>query len=147
MTPTRTRSSGFTLMELMITVAIIGILAAIAYPNYTEYVARGRRAEGKAALFNAMQALERRFGQANSYVDPTNANLAWSGFPQRSDSGNYNLAAAACGALPFNQCVQVSAAPNIADNRCGTLLLRSTGEQGVVLNNVASFANLPQGCW
>lgn len=134
-------------MELMITVAIIVILATIAYPNYSEYMARGRRAEGKAALFNAMQALERRYGQANTYVDPASATRAWSGFPQTSETGKYAIAAAACGARPFNECVQVSAVPAIADNTCGTLLLRSTGEQGVLVNNVASFANLPQGCW
>lgn len=139
--------TGFTLVELMIAVAILGILASIAYPNYAEYVARGRRADGKAALLTAMQALERRYAQASSYVDPADNTRAWRGFPQVSDGGNYDIAAGACGALALNECVQVSAVPAIADSRCGTLLLRSTGERGVLLNNVASFANLPQGCW
>ena len=40
---------GFTLIELMIVVAVVGILSAIAYPSYQEYVAKGRRADGKAA--------------------------------------------------------------------------------------------------
>lgn len=140
-------ATGFTLIELMIAVAVLGILASIAYPSYAEYVARGRRADGKAALLTAMQALERRYAQANSYVDPADNTRAWRGFPQTSDGSNYNIAAGACGALALNECVQVSAVPAIADNRCGTLLLRSTGERGVLLNNVASFANLPQGCW
>ena len=50
---------GFTLIELMITVAIVGILGAIAYPSYTEYVRRGHRAEARAGLLQAQMWLER----------------------------------------------------------------------------------------
>jgi type IV pilus assembly protein PilE len=143
----RTAGRGFTLMEVLIAMTILAILATIAYPNYSEYVTRGRRGDGKAELMAAMQALERHYAQANSYVDPADNTRAWRGFPQTSDGGNYAIAAAACGGLGFNECVQLSATPTIADARCGTLLLRSTGERGVMLNNVAAFANLPQGCW
>lgn len=143
----RHHASGFTLMEMLIAIAILGILAGIAYPNYAEHVARGRRTDAKAALMTAMQALERRYAQANSYVDPADSTRAWRGFPQASESGNYAIASGACAGLALNECVQVSATPAIADNRCGTLLLRSTGERGVLINNVTAFANLPQGCW
>jgi type IV pilus assembly protein PilE len=56
--PCRTQR-GFTLIEVMITVAIIGILAAIALPNYQEYVRRGARSEARAGLLQAAQWMER----------------------------------------------------------------------------------------
>lgn len=65
--PARARVAGFTLIELMITVAVVGILAAVAIPSYRESVARGQRAEAKAALLENAQFLERNFTFCNSY--------------------------------------------------------------------------------
>lgn len=65
---------GVTLMELIITVAIIGILAAIAYPSYTKYVQRTHRAEVIANMSEMAQWLERQYSKTNQY--PTTAQSA-----------------------------------------------------------------------
>ena len=62
------RQSGFTLIELMIVVAIVGILAAISYPSYQSYVERTGRSDGIAKLSEVMQAQERFYSQNQTYT-------------------------------------------------------------------------------
>lgn len=61
-------SGGFTLIELMIVVAIIGIIAAIAYPSYQQHVERTRARDAQGALMSLANALERYHTQNNTYV-------------------------------------------------------------------------------
>lgn len=62
------KPQGFTLIELMITVAIIGILAAIAYPSYQDAIIKSRRADAMADLVNFQSAMERHYTVTNSYA-------------------------------------------------------------------------------
>lgn len=64
----RSRITGFTLLELMIVVVVIGILAAIAYPNYQEFVRRGHRSAAQSHLMDIAQRQQQYFTDARSYA-------------------------------------------------------------------------------
>jgi type IV pilus assembly protein PilE len=88
------KQSGFTLIELMITVAIVGILAAIAYPSYTQYVLRGHRAAAQSEMMDIANR-EQQFMLSNrSYADTTA--LEGSGYALPSEvAARYNYGVAA----------------------------------------------------
>lgn len=69
----RARDAGFTLIELMITVAIIGIIAAVAYPQYTSYVQRSRLAEATGELSTTRVRLEQFFQDNRKYNSTASA--------------------------------------------------------------------------
>ncbi|MGD7033769.1 type IV pilin protein [Methylotuvimicrobium buryatense] len=127
---------GFTLIELMIAVAVVGILAGIAYPSYQDSIRKSRRADAKGALMGLANAMERHFTETNSYVGAagTDATPANTGAPRiYSIPGQtatfYTITISAAAAATFT----VQAVPTGAQNdpRCGTLTLAHTGARGI----------------
>lgn len=127
---------GFTLIELMIAVAVVGILAGIAYPSYQDSIRKSRRADAKGALMGLANAMERHFTETNSYVGAagTDATPANTGAPRiytipAQTANFYTITISAAAAATFT----VQAVPTGAQNdpRCGTLTLAHTGARGI----------------
>lgn len=110
---------GFTLIEVMIVVAIIGILAAIAYPSYDEYVKRGNRTEGQAFLSDVAARQERYFSQNNAYITAA-TDIAKLGLADTNSPTNlYTISLAAGGGGYI-----LTATQQFNDTKCGNLTLR-----------------------
>lgn len=131
--------SGFTLIELMIVVAIVAILTSVAYPAYTSSIIKGKRAEGRTALAELLQQQERYMTQTNSYCSFSNtagtaaAVAGCTTVPFKTFSGDslgkaaYYLSADACPNSTIAECVRVAAVPIKSDTEAGTLQVLSTG--------------------
>lgn len=123
----RNRSEGFTLIEVMIAVAIIGIIAMIGYPTYQEYIVKSHRAKAKACVMEHAQAMERHYTTNLTYVGG-NPVLAC-----RNDGSlntRYQIAIANVDARTYT----VSATPvgaQIEDTQCGALSLDQAGMKTV----------------
>jgi type IV pilus assembly protein PilE len=122
-----TKAGGFTLIELMIVVAVIGVLAAIAFPSYQEQVRKSHRTDAQTAMLELAQRLERCFTLANTYVGcPTVQNIP---------SGRYTITA-----VPTAAGFTISAVPEGGQSKdiCKTMTLDHRGTRGPAS---------PASCW
>ena len=120
--------NGFTLIELMITVAIIGILATIALPSYEQFVIKANRQEAQAILMENAQFMERYFTTNNKYKDAT-LTSAVSPKGVTGTAIKYNLTFSV---TPTDSSYTIQAAPangQTKDTKCGNLTISNTGAQ------------------
>lgn len=124
------KTQGFTLIELMIVVAVIGILAAIAYPSYQEYVNRSKRANAQAAIMELSHFMERYYTANGKYTksDGTGPDLPFTKAPKDGGSENYSLSLSAVDA--FSYTLTATAKNSMAEDKCGNLTLTSKGIKG-----------------
>lgn len=131
----RRTALGFTLIELMITVAVVAILAAVAIPSYSEHVRKSRRAQAKADLVELAQQLERFHTVQNTYNGMT---LPFTQSPR--DGKSYYTLSLSGAATSSSFTLQAVPGTGQDKDKCGTLTLDQAGRKTPTAAKVA-------GCW
>ena len=152
--------TGFTLIEVMIVVAIVAILSAVALPSYSEYIRRGHRADARAGLLQAQQWMERAATATGSYPTTLPATLTWTGDESKRYtvcfSGDTDCIPATSAKTSSNAAVNATAAYTLvatrkaggpqATDRCGDFTITNTGERGAN-GKKQSEAGYDPNCW
>jgi type IV pilus assembly protein PilE len=152
----KNKQKGFTLIEIMIVVAILGILVAVAVPSYVEYVRKGHRADAKVELLRLAQMQESYFVQNLSYAKDltTGAGGLGLGATVTSEKGKYTITVdskdnggGACTGLAADACTTFTltatrAGSQVNDAKCGNYTLTNTG-----VKDVESATHTAAQCW
>jgi type IV pilus assembly protein PilE len=142
----RHETKGFTLIELMVTITIGAILAAIAVPAYTSQVRKSRRTEARSAVLDAA-AREERFFATNSMYSAAAKDLGYSALPTLVGSNFYQLSAVCTDVGTACSGFQLTATPQgtqVKDTQCLAFTVDDTGKQ-TVSGSAAADPTAP--CW
>lgn len=126
------QNSGFTLIEVMIAVTIIGILAAIAYPSYIDFVTKSGRSEGVAAVMQVANLQEQYYLDNRTFTTDLTA-LGMTASPFITEHGHYSVAST--GGTTFTVTATAKGTQASRDSACGTITLTHAGVKS------------PQECW
>ena len=138
----RSMQRGFTLIELMIVVTIVGLLAAVAIPGYGQYIRRAHRSEGMAALSGLAAAEERYYLSNNTYTTDIAGDLKLS---TTTEHGYYQMKVTAADASAFAAiAVPASGSSQLDDTDCQEFSLNSAGSR--TSKNAAS-GDSTATCW
>ncbi|WP_444934837.1 type IV pilin protein [Microbulbifer sp. JTAC008] len=126
------KSCGFTLIEVIIVVAIVGILAAIAYPSYMESVRKSNRSEAKAEMNDVAQRLQRCFTAFSSYDDAncTAASDISNGNTLATENNYYSISGVLTATTYTLTAMPQSGSVQAGDNDCASFTLTQAGVKG-----------------
>lgn len=143
--PARGLVCGFTLVELMVAVAVIAILMAIAVPSYQQHVLRSRRADATSALGTIQQAQERYRANQQSYA----TSLASLGIASSlSPQGHYTLAITAASATGYTLTATARAeSPQARDTDCGRFQLQMSTGNSIYTAVKSDLTTANNACW
>lgn len=135
------RSKGVTLIELMVVVVIVAILASIAYPSYRRYAIRANRTEGKVALMQLTQALERCYTRLHDYQECSNGDPNDVTVVLATPAGHYTTGFVAAPTPTAYRLQAVPQAGQVEDTTCGTLSIDQSGDR------LETGTGTVQDCW
>jgi type IV pilus assembly protein PilE len=123
----RKKGLGFTLVEMMITVAIIGILSSVAYPSYIDFVVQSNRAEGLRELVRIANLQEQHYVDNRSYTE-TMTDLGLNADPFVTENEHYSIDATVVNDT-FSLVATAKGTQASKDSACGTITITETGKK------------------
>jgi len=141
----RVRQHGFTLIEIMIVVAIVAVVSAIALPSYQQYIQRGYRAQARAGLLQAAQWMERVATANGVYPETTPASTPLPTSLRSAGSPRYVISLKTSTQAAYT--LQAEPQGTQTSDRCATFTLDQTGARGVTVDGTAGSADLIAECW
>ena len=141
----RAHNTGFTLIELMVTVAIVAIIASIALPGYSSFTRQANRSDATKTMQLAAQSLERCYSRRFTYLGcNVNGTVMNNGSTMQTPNLYYTITFTIPDAQDYTLTAVAAAAPQTADNQCAQFALASTGAQ-TAQNNHANPTT--KACW
>jgi type IV pilus assembly protein PilE len=139
------RSSGYTLVELLVTVGIVGILGALAYPSYMQYTEKSNRTDATATMTNAAQILQRCYSQTYDYtqcvIGNTPPGVTGLSADYGSPQGYYTITLVTPATNQYTLTATPVKSPQTKDAQCTTFTVAQSGLQG------STGTGTSQACW